>query len=305
MNVIYEGTDITNYVQVRSCLWKDSSGEHCDLLDIEFENAATWMRWGIREDEKIRATSKGIDTGELFVTAALPEEGKFRIVAASLPSGARHRENKSYAENTIEEILRSTAMRCGMEYQVLGIDGNLVIPYWLQSQESGAAALERLLSYESAVLKCCDGKLCAIGISYAQERAPEKTLTIKPETPGVEYIRRGARARTLRLYEATVSATATDHAALSTGHEMIVCGRGAREQIQAGRWARGLLLKHARTRESLRIETTLDASFYALGRIGVEGGTDADGDWVCECVEHDLKNESSTATMRRVISTIR
>ena len=52
MTIYYQGKDITRYVQVRKCIARDTCGERCDSIEIEFENAAGWYRWQPEEDDK-------------------------------------------------------------------------------------------------------------------------------------------------------------------------------------------------------------------------------------------------------------
>lgn len=304
MEVYYEGTEITSYVQVRSCVSRDVCGGRCDALEIEFENAAGWYRWGPQEDDRLLVAHNGYDTGIMYLNTILPEEGRFRVLATSLPCKARAKAYKSFIGKSIEEIMRMCAATSGMEYQIFGIDKNTVIPYIQQEGESCAAFLHRLLKLEGATLKCVNGKYTAIGIEYAQNLEPQQALEISVQQSGAEYKRSGRKLRRLTLETPYASATAED-ADVPDGHASLTINSApARDDIQAGRWARGLLLHANRACESLRIDSEFNPGFACMARVNVDGSTDANGEWLIEEAEHDFVNMTSTATLHKCIASI-
>lgn len=304
MEVYYQGKDITGYVQVRKCAVRDTSGERCDSLEIEFENAAAWFRWEPEEDDKILVSLGGYDTGVMYVNTVLPEEGRYRIVASALPCKARRKASRSYIGKTIEEIMRICAMESSMDYQTFGIDEKAVIPYIQREDEGTARFLNRLLTLEGAALKCVNGKYTAIGYLYAQERAAHQTISITARQSGVEYRRNGETIRALTVRTPYAEARARDEAVASSHIHVITNEYPAMNNIQAGRWARGLLLCKNRQCESVTIQSEFNAGFTAMTRIDFSGDTDATGEWMIDEAEHDLKNRTSTAKLSRCITTI-
>lgn len=305
MRIYYEGVDITEHdrVQVRSCTTRDTCGGRCDSLEIEFENSAAWYGWKPQEDDKIIVTNGSYNTGIMYLNTILPEEGRYRILATSLPCNARKKQYRSFIGKTIEEIMHACGVVTGMDFAVYGIDGKTVIPYIQQEYESSPAFLNRLLTWEGAKLKCVNGRYTAIGILFAQSREAHQTIEITPQQSGTQYKRCGVRTRSIAIKTPYCGATATD-IDVSSAYEQITLGLPARNDIQAGRWARGLLLDKNRQCESLTIESEFNPGLEAMTRIDVEGGTDADGQWLIEDVEHDLFNLSSKAKLYRCISTI-
>lgn len=304
MEIYYQGKDITGFVIPRRCTVKDTAGGRCDSLDIEFENAASWYRWEPEEDDKILVALDGYDSGILYVNTFLPEDGRFRIYATSLPCKARRKQNRSFTGKTLEEIMQSAAMACGMDYALFGVNGETVIPYIQQEDEGSAGFLNRLLTCEGAALKCVSGKLTAIGILYAQERRAHQSIEIRADQQGVEYRRSGSKLRGLTVKTACACAGATDESVPTSRGTEIVTEYPARDDVQAGRWARGLLLARNRPCESLMLQTEFNRGLTAMTRIDVTGNTDASGEWLIETAEHDLFNKKSSVLMHRCIKTI-
>ena len=74
--------------------------------------------------------------------------------------------------------------------------------------------------------------------------------------------------------------------------------------LQAARWAKNKLLEHNRETEIVNMENTFNPGFTAMVKIGIEGSTDAYGDWLISEVEHDLVDFKSQVKLYRVIDTI-
>ena len=304
MEIIYEGKDISDYVEVRECGVRDGCGKRCDGLEIVFENADDWYRWGPKQDDTIEVVHRGYSTGKLYLHTVLPENRSYRVLAAGLPCAARQKACRSYAGKTAEEILRSCARASGMGYLHFGLEKDAVIPYIQQNEESAAAFLERVLTLEGAVLKCSNGVYVAIGILYAQARNAHQTIEINALQSGVEYINSGEKLSTLTVQTPYASARATDIDA--PGRPELTTGmHPALTELQAGRWARALLLQHNRRCESLILQTEFNPGMTAMTRIDIVGETSAAGEWLIEEVEHDFINNRSRTTMHRCVTGIR
>ncbi len=304
MEIYYEGKDITGYVVPKRCIARDTCGDRCDSLEIEFENAEDWFRWGPQQDDRILVAHRGYDTGTLYLNTIVPENGKYRIWATSLPCAARRKESRSFADKTIEEIMRHCARSSGMEFRLYGVDGGTVIPYIQQNEESAAAFLRRLLMLEGATLKCINGAYVGIGIPWAQERAAHQSIEITPSQRGIDYTKTGKRLESYTVQTPYACATATD---LSETGKRLTARSGeypARDDIQAGRWARGLLLQHNRVCEVLRLRTEYNIGYTAMTRIDITGKTAATGAWLIEEAEHDFLGDASTVKLYRCISGI-
>lgn len=305
MKIYYQGKDITGMVQTKSCVVRDTAGERCDSLEIVFEHAAGWYSWGTEEDDQIVVVNGGYDSGIMYVNTILPEDGKYRIIATSLPCAARNCEYKSYANKTIEEIMRDCAMQSGMDFQIYGIDGKTVIPYIQREHEGAAAFLSKLLMLEGAALKCVNGRYVAIGYGYAQEREPVTAIYVRPSQQGTRYSRGGQKLKALTIKTPYAEATARDLMVGSTHPHLKITGKlPALNDIQAGRWARGKLLHVNRKCETVTISTAFDPVMTAMMRVNITGSTDATGEWLVEDVKHDIINRKTLTRLHRCIYSI-
>lgn len=303
MEIIYQGTDITDLVHVRKCVVRDTAGLRCDSIKMTFDNAAGWMRWGPKEDDTIRIRHGGYDSGTMFVSHVLPEDGSYRILATALPCRARGKGFSSYYRKTLEEIMRSCAALSGMDYRLYGVDGAVGIPYIERDGEGHAAFLAKLLSMEGAALKCVNGRFTAIGYSFAQSLPAVQTMPMEPGT--ASYIRSGTAYRELTVMTPYASAAAQDFSVPDT-HARLTTGKlPALDAIQAGRWARGELYRLNQECESVRAVSDFNPVLTAMVRVDIECSGDEGGQWLVESVEHDITSMITTAELRRCITSIR
>ena len=304
MNIIWQDKDITEYVMVRKAVARDTCGGRCEGLDIEFENAESWYRWGPAEDDEIRVKQDGWDSGTLYLNTIAPGNGKYRVLATALPCKAREKRWDSFENKTIEEILRRCAARTGMDFRIYGIDSECRIPYIQQENECCAAFLNRLATLEGARMKCINGRYALIGLDWAQERPPAGIVTLRADQDGTDYRRNGAKDRGMIITTPYATGKAIDEEVDVRHATAEITEYPALNNIQAARWARNLLKEKNRKCESLTIRSTFNPAWTAMSRIDITGGTDADGQWLIEDVEHDLKEGTSRATLHRCILTV-
>lgn len=303
MKLIYEGTDMSGYVNVTKCVHRTFSHGRADSLELEVDHASAWYRWGPKRDDAIIAERDGYSTGRLYLNSVVPEGDRFRIVATSLPAAARHRAWQGYAGTTFSEVLHRCAAECGMGEGTYGLDGDFKYGYLLRRDEGCAAFLDRLGRCEGMAVKALNGAFRAISVAWAQQREASASLWIDTEQPGVSHRKQPAeRASALTVVGAGISATARDSLGIAQNHRNMALP--VTNAAQAGRWARGLLLMENRESERLTIKSEFNAAMRVLARVDIDGTTDAAGRWLADSVEHDLKNGSTEAVLLRCIESI-
>lgn len=304
MKLVYEGVDITGEVHVRKCVYHEAGGGRLDSLDIELENAERWYRWKPQRDDHINASLDGLDTGKMYLQSIIPENGKFRLFATSAPSTAALKRWASYENATFRQIMDSCSAELGMHTEIYGLDENAVYPYLLRKNETGTAFITRLLEWEGATLKCVNGRLTAISVEYAQKLRTSRSISLNTDQQGVMYcLQDKIRWAGVAIKTPHATASAVDTAVNGMQHR-IFTDTPARDAVTAGRWARGILLTNNRKAETIQIAMTFDEALCALVRVDIQADENLGGKWIAEEVEHDLKNEKTSLTLRRCIETI-
>lgn len=304
MQLIYENVDITARVDIVSALTRDTAGKRCDGMELTLEEAATWMSWGPQEGDRLRAVLDGYDTGEMYINTILPEEGRYRVFASSMPKLAGGRRSAGYEKLTLGELAALMAAECGMGSGLYGVDGKAEYKYLLRENESAPAFLSRILEREGAVLKISGGAMKGIGIENAQKRQAVRTLSLDTDGSGVKYIRHERR----RLAGLTVvTPYARGSAADRTEKRPLWAVRSdipAQTAAEAGRYARGLLMMNNRQAEEITVQMEFDPAMTALERVDILSTGDAGGRWLVEDVEHDLTGRRSRVKLLRCVESI-
>jgi len=304
MRLYYEGTDITEDVDIVSAIHRDVSDGRCDCLELTLDHAAAWYRWGPKQDDTIQLTDGAYSTGTLYLNTVVPEGDSYRILATASKGKASRKAWESYANKTLEEVMNVCAAQSGMESRLYGVERGLVYPYLLRQNEGCAAFLSRVMHMEGAVLKTLSGRYTGIGIEAAQDIAANATIELSAKQAGVTYARRGnTKYASVTVRTPYASASAYDESAMQGG-DMVICDLPAMDNATAGRWARGLLLIHNRSAEILTIESEFNVGFTAMARIDIDSATDTAGEWMVDEVEHDFTNRRSRAKLLKCIRTV-
>jgi len=301
MELIYEGCNITDQVDIIRCVHSDTCGDRCDITEIELENAAAWYRWGPQVNDRIRIEHNGYTTGNMYLNTILPADGRYRIFATSIPANANIQRWAGYQDISLTDIIGICAGEYSMEPALYGIDGNIRYPFIMRRYESAARFAGRVLEMEGAIFKAYNGKFLGIGLDYAQKRDAAGTIEINAEQAGCTYTRSGRRIKSFSIDTPYASVTAYDTLAQSERHEKHT-EYPARDAATAGRWARGILKTTNLECEELTISTAFSPAYTALMRMDVTGNTEASGNWLIKEAEHDLAEGSTRLHMARLIT---
>ena len=305
MRLHWNGKDITDRVNIAGCVVRDYSGNKSDCLDLTLENAADWFRWGPEEDDEIVLTEGKYSTGRLFLGAVAPDGNRYRVLATSLPKAAGRRAWQSWNGTSLGAVFDACAAECGMEARIYGVSRDIPYAYLLRKQETAAGLLARVGEWEGMTVKAYDGVFRGIGITYAQERARAAAMSLDAEGGGAVYRNRPrVKWAGVEVRSPWAAASARD-TAVTSGEIRVFPNLPARTVEQAGRWARGLLLSHNRTAETLEVSEKLNTDLLSMARADVTADGAMGGKWIIDEAEHDFVNETTRAVMYRVIGTVR
>lgn len=302
MELIYEGRNITDNVVISSAESRDEARDRSDSMELLLENPSAWFRWEPKQGDRLEIRQDGYSTGEMFLSAIAPENGKFRILATAAKPGARIKRNQSFENKSLQNIGAICAGVCGMDWRLYGISAGIYYQYLLQSGETCPAFLNRVAALEGAVLKTYAGRFTMIGIEAAQALPAAETITITAGQDGTYYERK-EKWRTITVQTPYARAFATDD--MVDANTAAAISLPAMNAETAGRWARGLLIAKNRQAEKLTLETEFHGAWSAMIRVDIAGNTEASGKWVIDRVEHDFIRKTSRAQLLRCVETVR
>ena len=303
VSLIYQGTDITDDVDIIECVCRDTSGRESDCLNLKVDHADRWFRWGPQKNDTLRVLRNGYDSGVLYLNTVIPEDGAYRIWATGAKSVPYPARWQAFEEKTLAAIMGTCAGELGMGARQSGVNGGILYEYLLRENLSAPVFLETLANREGAVLKALGGSYVAIGVAYAQGLPAMHEMELDDDQLDSEYIDRRDRnwsSVTIRTLFGTGSAR--DSAA--NGQSRIITDMTVDNSAQAYRWAKGLLMLHNRQSETLKIEMDFNPGYTAMVRIDVKSQTDAAGQWIIDETEQNLLDGRTKAKLLRCITSI-
>lgn len=303
MELIWQGTDITDSVSIRSAVHRDYSCGRSDCLDMELYSARNWYDWQPEVGDKLELTEGNYSTGTLFLNTVLPYEGYYRIIATSMAGTAKRQKTASYENMTLAQIMDLCAAECGMQSARFGVSDGLTYPYLIRDNMGAAEFLEELVRREGCALKCIGGKLTAIAVEYAQNLPVAHTIEYDIEQSQARYIdRRYDRWASVRLISPLGEGTATDSTVPAANGGMTFTCFCPPDVGTAKRWAHGILLMHNRQAETMELNMEYNDGLSAMVRVDIESDSDAAGEWLVDTCEHDFVNLRTCLTLVRCIN---
>ena len=181
IRLIYEGVDITAFVDISECVHRDAAAGRLSSLDIALDGAVEWDGWAPKRGDTVQVELNEYSTGIMYVRAPGPDDGLFRVTAASATDAIFARAWASFEDRTLGQIMRAMAAECGMDWGLFGVSESRKYSYITRNNESCALFLSRLLTAEGATLKCDNGKLLGIGLAYVAGLPIARSLEIAPD----------------------------------------------------------------------------------------------------------------------------
>lgn len=183
MNLYYNGTDITNAVDIRSAGYTDRAGAAADNINLVFNDPENnWPTWNPQpRTDTIRLLNEGLDIGLMSIDMFRAGKGYFELGAVAIPQAARGGSFKVWEEISFSALLKDFADRWNLKLQTFGIPD----PVYQRVQQKGEPDLAWLAArcmLESCILKITEGALVVFYVPAmeAKESVVEITLADYP-----------------------------------------------------------------------------------------------------------------------------
>ena len=120
MRIFYNGTDITAACCPEEAIYYDRTGK-ADSLELTLPFGERWISWGTEEGDTLRVTRDGCDTGEMYITAAELDSGKFRVLATAAKPKCRKKGYRVYSGTMLRICARAALKTCNGAFRMVGI----------------------------------------------------------------------------------------------------------------------------------------------------------------------------------------
>lgn len=184
MQIIYNGVEITDRVDVNRCYHDMYAAGRSDTLNLHLNDVANlWDKWAPQKGDMIRVEHEAISTGDMFISSVLPQNGAFGIMAQAAPSTGFDLQSKSWQQVHLLQIAREIAQRNGLTFSSYGVEDRLY-PYIVQNNEGDFHLLSRLALREGCAILIYNKSLILYDERHMEAQAPHEVLNIAAD---VEY----------------------------------------------------------------------------------------------------------------------
>lgn len=191
IQISYNGVDITESVSVNRCYHDMYGANQSDTLHLRMNDVSNlWDSWGPAHGDKIRVDYGTINTGKMFISSVVPQNGFYDIVAQSAPRSGFEAQHKAWQHVRFLQIGEEIAKRNGLAFASYGVTDQLY-SYVMQDGQSDFAFLNHRAMLEGCAFLVYDETLVLYSEAYMESMAPSEVLEI-PAQAKYKYIDRSA-----------------------------------------------------------------------------------------------------------------
>jgi hypothetical protein len=304
MQIIYNGTDITDYVHPTQVIVSDQSGGKPDSIVLQFSDTdGLWSQWKPVKGDKLQVKQDGFDSGVMFVDEIRQGAGTFGLCALSIPQESKTARSQGWEAVRFMEIATQIAARYGFQLKTYGITNHLYDRVD-QIEKPDFAFLAYRCSLEGYTLKISNQTVIIYDEPTQEKAAPDPQLALIEETEingSFEFVNKSVdiygkcivRGQTFDDY-IEGEFTAADISGPTLIERMYVGNKA-----EANRWAKGLLRSFNKYTITGTMPINLNTNYAAGTTIEVANVGMFNGVYFVDSLVHDLINNRTKLKLRK------
>ncbi len=302
MQVIYEGKDITQSIEVHNANLIDNAGNIADGIELEFSDTkGLWSKWKPNKNDTVELKNSESSSGIMFVDQIEQSRGKFIIKALSIPQEAKTTRTRYWEKVRLFEVGKDIASKYGFTFKTFG-----AIDYQYERIGQLNQADLDFFSYrcilEGYVLKVYSKQLILYDERYLEQQKAVKNINLEDINGDFKFksISTGLyKACTVTGYTAVGFVKSTFSPSGAPNGPELTKSFYLSNQPEAERFSKGLLRFENKKESQGVINIKLDSGIAAGNNINILGIGLADGKYFIERAAYDLKNEKLGLKLRK------
>lgn len=302
MNILYEGVDITNRIEVNKADIFDNAGGNADSIELIFaDTEGFWSKWKPQKGHKIEVKEEGYSSGLMYVDHLEQVRGKFIIKGLSTPPDAKTVNTRSWEKVGFLKFAKDIADKYGFQLQAYGI-----VDYKYERVDQIERADFEFLAYrcmlEGYMLKISNQKVIIYDEKYMESQDPARTVYLD-ELDG-DYNFKSISVglfNSCQVYSNSSSGFIKSEFKPSSDSPGPVLKRDifVNSQAEADRYSRGLLRAVNKYESTGRIQIEISSKITAGNNINMDRIGFANGKYFIEQAVHRLVNRKSIFKLRK------
>lgn len=282
MQVIYNGIDIVNDVDIRAADLTMNSGKVFDSLTIQFNDTDNdWSMWKPKINDTIVIKESNVSSGVMYIDTIDQSESTVVIKALPVKKSAKEKHTKSWENVTLFELLNECATIHGLSLKTYDIE-NYRYSRVNQVNESDFAFLDHRCVLEGYTMKVHDNALVVYDEKVIEKQ--EGILLSKDELISNFTYRTNAKYKGILFRYGDIEYTFNAPGDVE-GSMLIVNDIRVDSIAEAQRFSKDLLINANKYHETLGFETKLRYDMAAGSNINFNGAGLIDGMYyVCQSV---------------------
>ncbi len=213
--LIYNGKDITDLVDIRECILHDCAGGGADDATISFPDPdKKWNKWNPVKGDTVLVNSGNYSTGIMYVDRIEQQSGVFTISSISTPLSAKCPKTRIWRNIKLSEIITDIATNNSLKTETYNIE-DFTYKVISQINRSDIDFLNAVCIREGYSCKVTDNKIVVFNERCFESANTTITLTPEYVNPGYEFSISDSLFRSFKVlyslpFGDTLSYTATD-----------------------------------------------------------------------------------------------
>lgn len=299
MQIIYQGKDITNSVEVKSTSITDNAGGVADSVDITFaDTEKLWSKWSPQKNDTVQVKHEGFDSGIMFVDELQQERGIFTVRALSIPQTAKSENTKTWEEVRFLELALDCCKNNGFTLETYGVE-NQLYERVDQIDTPDFAFLSQRCMLEGYVLKLTNKKAVIYSERYLESLVSAKTIYLEDIDGNYKYFISSMNIyQKCRVTYGNIKFEYIPNNAPS-GPILKVNKLPVYSVAEAERFSKNLLRYHNKQEIKLKFTTEIEVGVAAGNVINIAGFEMFEGAYFVHKLIHDVVNNKTYYTLRK------
>lgn len=304
LNINYNGADITDSVDLESCVLYDRYGGLLDNIKMVINDKdIKWSKYKVKKGDKIIIKTDGYSTGAMYIDKFDEKDERFIIDATSLKSSKKVVKSKAWSNVRLSEILNDCAGNNGLKLKTYGISDH-TYESLVRIQKTDLEFTSKICQREGYSVKVDNDCLVVFNEKYMESQNSNLTITPDDVRYNYDFSQSGncVSSVTVSCYNITkgmIKYTAVDRNIVGSSK---VITEKVSSQAEAMRFAYGHLRNYNKNHIIGRMQIPYNAGISGGTVLKADGFGDYDGNYIVTEVAHNVKREFTSIKIRRVLN---